>query len=74
MKDENKTKRQLINELVELRQFCGRLETDGLKVAETLKEREASIKSILKAAPIGIGLVHNRVLNWVSDHMNEMLG
>jgi len=28
----------------------------------------------LKAAPIGIGLVHNRVVNWVSDHMNEMLG
>ncbi len=74
MKDENKTKKQLINELVELRQLCGRLETDGLKVAETLKEREASIKSILKAAPIGIGLVHNRVLNWLSDHMCEMLG
>jgi len=34
MKDENKTKKQLINELVELRQVCGRLETDGLKVAE----------------------------------------
>ena len=74
MKDENKTKKQLINELVELRQLCGSLETEGLKVAETLKEREASIKSILKAAPIAIGLVHNRVLNWVSDHMNDMLG
>ena len=74
MKDENKTKNQLINELVELRQVCGRLESDGLKVAETLKEREASIRSILKAAPIGIGLVHNRVLNWLSDHMNEMVG
>jgi len=74
MKDENKTKKQLINELVELRRLCGRLETDGLKAAETLKEREASIKSILKAAPIGIGLVHNRVLNWLSDHMSEMLG
>jgi len=74
MKDENKTKKQLINEVVELRQVCGRLETDGLRVAATLKEREASIKSILKAAPIGIGLVHNRILNWVSDHMNEMLG
>jgi PAS domain S-box-containing protein len=74
MQDENKTKKQLIDELVELRQLCGRLETDGLKVAETLKEREASIKSILKAAPIGIGLVHNRVLNWLSDHMNAMVG
>jgi len=74
MKDEKKTKKQLINELVEVRQRFATLESDSLMVAETLKEREASIKSILKAAPIGIGLVHNRVVNWVSDHMNEMLG
>jgi PAS domain S-box-containing protein len=74
MEDENKTKKQLISELTELRQLCGRLETDGLRVAEMLKEREASIKSILKAAPVGIGLIHNRVLSWVSDYMNEMLG
>ena len=63
MKDQNKTKAQLINELAELRRRLATLETDSLMVAETLKEREASIKSILKAAPIGIGLVHNRVLN-----------
>ena len=74
MKDTDKTKEQLINELVELRQRIATLESDSLMVAETLKQREASIKSILKAAPMGIGLVHNRVLNWVSDHMNEMLG
>jgi PAS domain S-box-containing protein len=74
MKDKIKTKAQLINELVELRRRLATLETDSLMVAETLKEREAAIKSILKAAPIGIGLVHDRVLNWVSDQMNEMLG
>jgi PAS domain S-box-containing protein len=74
MKDTDKTKEQLINELVELRQRIATLESDSLMVAETLKHREASIKSILKVAPMGIGLVHNRVLNWVSDHMNEMLG
>jgi len=74
MKDEKKTKKQLINELVELRQRFATLEADSLMVAETLKSREASIQSILKAAPIGIGLVHKRVLNWVSDHMSEMLG
>jgi len=74
MKDEKKTKKQLINELVELRQRFATLEADSLMVAETLKSKEASIQSILKAAPIGIGLVHNRVLNWVSDHMSEMLG
>jgi PAS domain S-box-containing protein len=74
MKDKNKTKRLLINELAELRQRFATLETDRLMVAETLKDREASIKSILKAAPIGIGLVHNRVLQWVGDYVNEMLG
>jgi PAS domain S-box-containing protein len=74
MKDENKTKKLLINELAELRQRCATLETDSHMVAETLKDREASIKSILKAAPVGIGLVHNRVLKWVGDYMNEMLG
>jgi PAS domain S-box-containing protein len=74
MKDENKTKKLLINELTELRQRFASLQTDSLMVAETLKDREASIRSILKAAPIGIGLVHNRVLQWVGGYMNEMLG
>ena len=74
MKDESKTKKLLINELSELRQRFATLETDSLMVAETLKDREASIKSILKAAPIAIGLVDNRVLQWVGDYMNEMLG
>ena len=74
MKDENKTKKQLINELVELRQHFARLEDDSLMVEEALKESVASIKSILKAAPIGIGLVSNRILEWVSDHMCLMVG
>jgi two-component system sensor histidine kinase HydH len=74
MKDERKTKKQLIGELDKLRQRHSELETDSKGVAEALKESEASMQGILKAAPIGIGLVHNRVLIWVSDHMNAMLG
>ena len=74
MKDENKSKKQLIGELDRLRQCHTQLETDSKGVAEALRESEASMKGILKAAPIGIGLVHNRVLGWVSDHVNEMLG
>jgi two-component system sensor histidine kinase HydH len=74
MKDERKTKKQLIGELDKLRQRHSELETDSKGVAEALKESEASMQGILKAAPIGIGLVHNRVLSWVSDHMNAMLG
>jgi len=74
MKDENKSKKQLIGELDKLRQLHTQLETDSKGVSAALMESEASMQGILKAAPIGIGLVHNRVLGWVSDHMNEMLG
>jgi PAS domain S-box-containing protein len=74
MKDERKTKKQLIGELDRLRQRHTELETDSKGVAAALRESEASMQSILKTAPIGIGLVHNRVLGWVNDHMNEMLG
>jgi PAS domain S-box-containing protein len=74
MKDERKTKKQLIGELDTLRQRHTQLETDSEGVAAALRESEASMKGIVKAAPIGIGLVHNRVLGWLSDHMNEMLG
>jgi PAS domain S-box-containing protein len=41
---------------------------------DALREREASLRSIFKVAPIGIGVVHNRVLTQVNDHICEMLG
>ena len=60
MTDKSKTKAQLISELGELRKHVAR--------------SEAYMESVLKAAPIGIGLVKNRVLEWLSDRMSEMLG
>jgi len=74
MKDEAKSKKHLINEVGELRQRLTEVESDSERVAEALKESKASMKSILKAAPIGIGLVQDRTLRWVSGHMSEMLG
>ncbi len=44
------------------------------RMEESLLESEAYMKNILKAAPIGIGLVHNRVISWISDPMCAMLG
>jgi len=38
------------------------------------RESEAYMEAILNAAPVGIGLVKNRVLVWVSHRMTEMLG
>jgi PAS domain S-box-containing protein len=74
MEEAEKSKEELLSELSELRQRITELEGDSKLVEEALRESEASMKSVLKAAPIGIGLVHNRVLAWVSNRMNEMLG
>lgn len=74
MEEAEKSRKQLVNELAELRQNIVNLESGSKRVEEALRESEASMKSILTAAPIGIGLAHNRVLAWVSDWMNEMLG
>jgi PAS domain S-box-containing protein len=35
---------------------------------------EASLRSIFRVAPVGIGLVHNRVLTQVNERICEMLG
>jgi PAS domain S-box-containing protein len=53
MKDELKTKEQLINELVELRQRITELEaseTEGKRVEEALWEREAHLQAVFEAA------------------------
>jgi PAS domain S-box-containing protein len=41
---------------------------------ETLREREKSLQSIFRAAPIGIGVVSDRVLLRVNDNLCQMLG
>jgi PAS domain S-box-containing protein len=63
----NKTKEELVKELNELRQLLGNLELERRK-------SEAYMEAILNAAPVGIGLVKNRVFGWVSNRMCEMLG
>ena len=45
------------------------------KLAErALQETESSLKSIVKATPIGIGMVRDRVLQWANDQMMQMVG
>ncbi|GEM_PF-2458433 len=42
---------------------------------EALHEREATLRGIFLAAPIGIGLVKaGRVLGWTNEHLTRMLG
>jgi PAS domain S-box-containing protein len=44
------------------------------RMANALRESEASLRSIFRVAPIGIGVVHNRVLTQVNERICEMLG
>ncbi len=44
------------------------------KTEEALRNREAELKGIFKAAPIGIGTVIDRVFQSVNDRFCEMLG
>ncbi len=44
------------------------------RAEEALKQREATLASILRAAPIGIGVVCDRVLKRVNDRLCEIVG
>ncbi len=44
------------------------------KTENALKKSEATLKSIFRVAPIGIGLVSERVLLWVNDQLCSMIG
>jgi PAS domain S-box-containing protein len=48
--------------------------TERKRAEETLREREARMRSVFRAAPIGIGLVVDRVFLDVNDRICEMTG
>jgi two-component system, cell cycle sensor histidine kinase and response regulator CckA len=52
----------------------GRDITQRRRTERALTDSVATTRSILKAAPVGIGLVRDRVFLWVSERMCEMLG
>jgi len=77
MKDEEKTKEQLRSELEVLRQRV--VELEGLKVEhkqaeQALRESEAALRSIFRAAPTGIGVVFDRVIKQANERLCKMLG
>ena len=61
-------------ELLETNKQLEREITNRKHVEKRLRESEAYVKSLLNTAPIGIGLVKNRVFEWLNDQMCEMLG
>ena len=48
--------------------------TEQKHTEEALRQSEATLQSLLTAAPVGIGLTHDRKLSWVSDYLAGMLG
>ncbi|HET6488194.1 MAG TPA: PAS domain S-box protein, partial [Syntrophales bacterium] len=48
--------------------------TELRKVQEALRRNEALLGSILRSAPIGVGMVHDRVIAWVNEGMTELTG
>jgi two-component system cell cycle sensor histidine kinase/response regulator CckA len=44
------------------------------RAEEAVKRSEATLKSVFRAAPIGIGLVIDRVFQWTNDTLHGMVG
>jgi PAS domain S-box-containing protein len=78
MKDEDKTKEQLINELVEIRRQVAEFkasETQLKQVEEALRESEALFRAIFEGAAIGMALVDMEGRPVVSNPaLEDMLG
>ena len=43
--------------------------SDLKKAQEALRKNEALLQGILQAAPIGVGIVHDRVIGWVNEQL-----
>jgi PAS domain S-box-containing protein len=78
MRDEDKTKEQVINELAELRRRVAELEaaqTEHKRTEEALRESELRHRTLFESVPLGVGLatLDGRVLTY-NDAMLEMTG
>lgn len=47
---------------------------DRLEAEVALEEREATLKTVLQSAPIGVGLVTDRVFGWINETITQMTG
>jgi PAS domain S-box-containing protein len=73
-----KTKKQLIDELITQKQRFDALERETKELRKVKEhthcENIATVKSIFHAAPIGIGMANNRVIAYVNDKLCDMTG
>ena len=72
IRDDDKTREELIAELKALRK---QLAPEKARLAEmALRESENVLNSVYRAAPVGVGMVVDRVLARVNDKLCEMIG
>lgn len=66
----------LKNEAEEIASFIqvARDITDQKRAMDALKKSEETLKAILAASPVGIGLSHNRIMGWANKALYRMLG
>ncbi len=48
--------------------------TERKRTEEALKQSQAALQSVFRAAPFGIGLLYNRVMHWTNDQFQRMIG
>ena len=48
--------------------------TDRRRSQEALRKSEERLRGIISAAPIGIGLVHERIIGWTNQRVTELTG
>jgi len=48
--------------------------TEQYRMREAIRKSEAQLRSILRAAPVGIGLIYDRHFDWVNPEMLKMTG
>jgi PAS domain S-box-containing protein len=64
----------ILHYLAEIASIIAQMGLANLQIRQQSTEREALLQSILKSAPVGIGLVINRVMDWTNDRMSEITG
>jgi PAS domain S-box-containing protein len=62
------------SEFQTLGHFSNRMVEERARAEAVLKEREATLRSIFTSAPIGIGLVRDRIVQQANDRLCAMLG
>ncbi len=69
--------RKLEDKMLQLEEANRALERDigeRKRAEEALRESEETLKAILAAPPVGVGLVRDRVLDWANQTMYSILG